>query len=367
MVLLVRGNTMPAYKDPKTGKWFCKFRYKNWQDNTVYKTKRGFSTKREAIEWETSFKLEVSGENNMPFSRFVEIYKSDRFPRLKESTRETKENIIDSHILPYFKNKKLNEIESRDIISWQNILLKYKDCNGKPYAMSYLKTIHNQLSAIFNHAIRFYDLKSNPASIVGNIGNTNEIKMNFWTLEEYKKFSDEMMEKPVFYYAFQVLYWSGIRLGEMLALTKEDIDLESKTISIDKTYQVVNKKELVTSPKTAKSNRTIIIPNFLVEEIKDFYEMLPPMETTQRIFCMVSKSSLHRNIKRGAEKASLKPIRVHDLRHSHVSLLIDMGFSAVSIADRVGHESINITFKYAHLFPKTQMEMAEQLNGLMED
>lgn len=77
---------------------------------------------------------------------------------------------------------------------------------------------------------------------------------------------------------------------------------------------------------------------------------------------LVTKYYLHHEMDRGAQAAGVKRIRIHDLRHSHVSLLIDMGFSATAIADRVGHESIDITYNYAHLFPSKQGEMADRLN-----
>ena len=91
--------------------------------------------------------------------------------------------------------------------------------------------------------------------------------------------------------------------------------------------------------------------------------MIYDIQDTDRLF-MLSKNSLLRKLKNIAKKAGVKPIRVHDLRHSHISLLIELGFSVVAIGDRVGHESSVITFRYAHMFPSTQMEMAEKLNEL---
>lgn len=87
------------------------------------------------------------------------------------------------------------------------------------------------------------------------------------------------------------------------------------------------------------------------------------LKKKDRIFT-VTKSYLHHEMDRGAKAAGVKRIRIHDLRHSHISLLIDMGFSAVAIADRVGHESIEITYRYAHLFPSKQKEMANRLGDL---
>ena len=169
------------------------------------------------------------------------------------------------------------------------------------------------------------------------------------------------MDKPRSYYAFEILYWCGLRVGELLALTSNDIDLDKGTITVNKSYQRLKGKDLITSPKTAKSNRVVKIPRFLCDELGDYIKMQYSLKPTDRLF-EVTKSYLHREMDRGSKAAGVKRIRVHDLRHSHVSLLIEMGFSAVAIADRVGHESIEITYRYAHLFPSTQNEMAERLD-----
>ena len=156
-------------------------------------------------------------------------------------------------------------------------------------------------------------------------------------------------------------YWCGIREGELLALTPADFDFEAGTVRISKSYQRLHGKDVITTPKTKKSNRTIKMPNFLCDEMKDYLGMLYGGKKKDRIFT-ITKSYLHHEMDRGAKEAGVKRIRIHDLRHSHISLLSDMGFSAVAIADRVGHESIEITYRYAHLFPSKQTEMADKLD-----
>ncbi|HIX37855.1 MAG TPA: site-specific integrase, partial [Candidatus Blautia pullistercoris] len=230
-----------------------------------------------------------------------------------------------------------------------------------PYSPTYLKTLHNQLSAIFNHGVRYYGLKSNPAAIAGNMGSEKHKEMLFWTKEEYLKFADAMMDKPRSFYAFEVLYWCGIREGELLALTPADFNFEKGTLSITKSYQRLKGRDVITDPKTPKSVRVIQMPQFLTEEIHDYVKSLYKIQPDQRMFDM-TKHYLHHEMDRGAKEAGVKRIRIHDLRHSHVSLLIEMGFSALAIADRVGHESIDITYKYAHLFPSKQKEMAQRLD-----
>lgn len=177
------------------------------------------------------------------------------------------------------------------------------------------------------------------------------------------QFSEVMMDKPVSFYAFEMLYWCGIRLGELLALTPEDFDFQNRKLRINKSYQRIKGQDVITEPKTKKSNRTIEMPDFLCEEMQDYLRMLYDQKSDERIFT-ISKSYLHHEMDRGVKETGLKRIRIHDLRHSHVSLLIELGFSAVAIADRVGHESIEITYRYAHLFPSKQAEMANKLSEL---
>ena len=354
---------MAVYKNEETGTWYVMTRYTDWTGARKQKCKRGFKTKREAQEWERTFEQQTTSDLDMTFEAFIELYKKDMLARLKENTWLTKENIINTKILPYFGKRKINEITTKDIIAWQNELLAYRDEKKKPFSQTYLKTVHNQLSAIFNHAVRFYDLRSNPAAKVGNMGSEEHAEMLFWTKEEYQKFSEVMMDKPISFYAFEMLYWCGIREGELLALTPADFDFEKQTVRINKSYQRLHCEDVITTPKTKKSNRTIKMPQFLCEEMQECISMMYGIKKKDRIFT-ITKSYLHHEMDRGSKAAGVKRIRIHDLRHSHISLLIDMGFSAVAIADRVGHESIEITYRYAHLFPSKQNEMADQLNDL---
>ena len=138
------------------------------------------------------------------------------------------------------------------------------------------------------------------------------------------------MDKPVSFYAFEMLYWCGIREGELLALTPADFDFEKQTVSITKSYQCINRQDVITEPKTPKSNRVVKMPDFLSDEIQDFIDQLYVIGENDRLF-EITKSYLHHEMDRGSKIAGVKRIRIHDLRHSHISLLIEMGFSAVSI------------------------------------
>lgn len=352
---------MAVYKDKATGMWRVVFRYVNWKGERKQTQKRGFLTKRDAQKWEREQMLKNSSSLDMTFGSFFEIYEADKRQRLKENTWESKSYVMRTKILPYFENRKIAEIEPKDIIAWQNELLAYRDEKGVSYSTTYLKTIHGQLSTIFNHAVRYYHLPCNPAQKAGTMGTEEHKEMSFWTKEEYLKFAEEMMDKPVSYYAFEMFYWCGIREGELLALTPADFDFERQTLTINKSYQRLKGRDVITSPKTPKSNRTIKMPKFLCEEMEEYLNSLYGIQTNERIF-QISKSYLHHEMDRGAKAAGVKRIRIHDLRHSAISLLIEMGFSALAIAERVGHESIDITYRYAHLFPTKQTEMAEKLN-----
>lgn len=315
---------MPVYKNKDNGTWYVMTQYTDWKGERKPKCKRGFATKREAQDWEQKFQQQSSGDLDMPFSAFVEIYCREQQPRLKESTWQTKENIIQQKILPYFKDRKINEITTKDVRAWQNEMLAYRNEENKPYSSSYLKTLHNQLSAIFNYAVRFYDLRSNPASKAGNMGSEERKEMLFWTKEEYQKFSEVMMDKPLSYYAFQMLYWTGIREGELLALTPADFDFEKGTVKISKTYQRLKGQDVITSPKTKKSNRTVQMPDFLCTEIQEFFGMQYGLKKKDRVFT-VTKSYLHHEMDRGAKEAGVKRIRIHDLRHSHDCAILLVG------------------------------------------
>lgn len=188
---------MAAFKNEKNGTWYVQFRYTDWKGEQQQKLKRGFATKREAQEWERAFLTEKKADVTMPFKTFVELYEKDVRPKLKENTWLTKEHIIKTKILPYFEQKRLCDITAKDVIAWQNEIRKEINSSGKSLSQGYLKTIHNQLSALFNHAIRIYGLKLNPAATVGNMGKEERKEMDFWTVEEYTKFSNEMMDKPV--------------------------------------------------------------------------------------------------------------------------------------------------------------------------
>ena len=333
------------------------YRYTDWQGKRRKSTKRGFATKREAEEWLRNFLITQKADFYMKFADFWKMYCADMETRLREHTMRTKKYIVELKILPYFGNKRVNDITAADIRQWQNELIKMG------YSPTYLKTINNQLSAIFNYAVRYYDLKSNPCAKAGSMGKSKAEEMDFWTGEEFRKFIDSVMNKRLSYMAFMILYWTGMRLGELLALNPKDVDLEKRTISITKSYQRLGKKDVITPPKTSKSKRVITIPEFLAADIKDYMDSLYDLQEDDRLF-PITKYYLEHEMQRGIKESGVKRIRVHDLRHSHASMLIELGFSPLEIANRLGHEKVETTLNtYAHLYPNKQTKLAERLDS----
>ena len=308
---------MAVYKEDKTGTWRVIYRYTDWNGERKQTQKRGFKTRREAQAWEHEQLNKKNADLDMKFKSFVELYTADVKTRLKENTWATKEHIIRTKLEPYFGKHKMCAITPQQIITWQNELINYRDEQGKAYSPVYLKTVNNQLSAIFNHAVKYYNLRENPCKKAGSMGKKKNREMQFWTKEEYLKFAGAMMDKPLSYYAFEMLYWCGLREGELLALTPSDFDFEKRTVSITKSYQRLNGQDLITTPKTEKSNRVITMPKFLSDEIQDYLKMLYDIEPDARMFT-VTKSYLYREMERGAKEAGVKRIRVHDLRHPYV-------------------------------------------------
>ena len=351
---------MPAYKDEKTGKWFAKFYYTNWQGIKKQKWKRGFATKKEALGFERDFLEKQSANPDMTFQNLYEIYMEDMAARLKQSTLLTKKTVLQTHILPFFGSKPINEIKASDVRRWQAKLMS----SPNNYSQTYLKKINTELNSIINYAKRFYDLNTNPCGKAGTIGKAKAEEMDYWTYDEYIAFREGVKDKSLSYICFEVLYWTGIREGELLALSPADIDLDNKTISINRTYQRIEGKDVFTSPKTRKSKRKIPIPDFLCQELSDYIQSRYMLDADERLF-PVTKSYLSHEMIRGCKNTGVKKIRIHDIRHSHASLLINQGCDALMLADRLGHEKVSTTLNtYSHLFPHKQQELVHSLESL---
>ena len=351
---------MPVYKDKNNGTWFCKFYYRDWCGFSRQKWKRGFMTKKEAQMYERNFLQRQTVSPDILFENLYYAYLEEMSARLKYSTIITKRNICETKILPFFGKKPVNEIRAADIRKWQNYLLESK----RGYSKTYLKNINNQLSAIINFARKYYNLETNPCEQAGSIGTSKVDGMQCWTLEEFLAFRKGIQDREESQICFDVLYWTGMREGELLALSERDIDFEKKEIAINKSYQRLERRDVITTPKTKKSKRRVSIPDFLCKELME-YMRGPCYDKRSDRFFPFSKAFLNYEMQRGCRNTGVKKIRVHDIRHSHVSLLIDQGFDALVIADRVGHENVSTTLNtYAHLFPNKQRPLVSSLENM---
>ena len=308
---------MSVTKDGDTGRWMSQIRVTDWTGKTIHKKKRGFATKKEALQWERDFISQSTGSLGMTFGDFIALYVKDMEHRLKPSTVASKKWLIDLKVTPFFKKIPLNEIKPTHVRQWQNPLTSYRDESGKPYSQTYLKCINNQLTAILNYAVKYYGLKENPCHKAGSMGKKHADEMLFWTRQEFQTFIEAMKDRSASYAVFMTLYFTGIREGELLALTPSDIDFEKKTLTVNKSYQRLGKEDIITTPKTPKSIRTIPIPDGLCNCLQEYMSHCYGLQKDDRLF-PYTKSFLYHEMEYGCKASGVKRIRVHDIRHPYV-------------------------------------------------
>lgn len=349
---------MPAYKDKERGTWYASFYYTDWQGSRKLKKKRGFARKKDAEQYEREFLHKEAGNCDMTFASMVDIYMDDMRGRLRESTMGTKENIIEKWVKPTFGPRKLGEITPSMVRRWQSEIL------ASDLSPTYAKTIHNQLSAIFNYACRYYGLKDNPARQAGSMGEKRANTKHFWTPENFEMFIGFVPQYPA-RVGLATLFWTGLRIGELLALTPADIDLQAGTISVSKSFQLIHGREVVTAPKTEKSRRVVPLPSRMVEALKTYEKSFYDLQPTDRLFPF-TKSYFHKQMEAGCRASKMEKIRLHDLRHSHASMLIHMGVPILLVSERLGHENVETTLQtYGHLYPTQTTEALERMDSMM--
>lgn len=362
-----RGKTMPVYKDEERNTFYVKTYYTDYTGTKHQKMKRGFKLQRDAKEWERAFLEKMQGSPGMTFQSLSELYLEDKQAHTKKITYETKKNRIKVWILPYFNKQKINEISAADIRKWQTDLKEAKNANGKPLSPGYMQNLVTELSSIFNFAVRFYSLSVNPCHVAGNTVGKKTRSLNFWTKEEFDQFIATFDRHSPYYTAFLMLYYCGMRIGELEALTVDDVDLENNVVHITKTYHLIHGQGVVTTPKTQKAIRDITIPPFLSAAIREYEKHIYGITGDMQLFTP-SHSTYARQLAEHTKAAGVHRIRLHDLRHSHASLLIELGFSALLVSERLGHENVSTTLNiYSHLFPSKQSEVADKLEKLCKD
>ncbi len=351
---------MPTYKNAKRGTWYCKFNYRDIYGEVQQKKREGFKTQREAKAYEVEYINKAHASVTMTFNSLVELYMEDCQKRLKPTTLASKTSQLNNMILPYFGNMPLNTIEATTIRKWQNDLLSSEN-NYKP---TYLMTINKQLSAIFNFAVKYYKLPNNPVRLCGSIGKNKADDMMFWTTDEFNTFIEVMDDKLITKVMYNILFYTGMRVGELLALTLNDFDFDNQTININKSFTHLQGKDYILEPKTPKSKRVVTVPPFITEMLQTYVTKLYGYEPHQRLFD-ISLGMLHHEMRRGCKLTGVKKIRIHDLRHSHASLLIELGFPPLLISERLGHENIQTTLQtYSHLYPNKHNTVADKLQEI---
>lgn len=348
---------MASYYDKNTKTWYCKFYYADWTGRRRQKMKRGFSTKKESAAWERMFLETQQGTPDMTFQVLYHLYIEDMKKRLKASTLTGRKYRIERRILPYFKDKPINQIIPADIRQWQNTILQ------SDLSESYQRALNDLLSILFNYGVKYYNLPTSPCKAADPIGKAHTKQVNFWTQEEFRSFI-QYVKKPDCKTAFIILYYTGLRCGELLALTNADIDLTNAVLSVSKTYRRDGGKDIITSPKTANSVRTVTLPPFVVDSLREYLKTIYNLTDDTRIFPFTYRR-LDTSMKNACVKSGVKKIRLHDVRHSHVSLLIEMGFSSFLIAERIGDTVDMVNNIYGHLYPNRHREVADTLQQIV--
>ena len=350
---------MPAYKEKGEKTWQARFYYTDYTGTRKQKRKRGFLTKGAAQAYEREFALKSVRSCDMLFSSLYDLYIEDMSHRIRETTIDTKKSVANKWILPYFGKKKICDIAAVDIRTWQNKLTSYTNPKGKSLSQTYLRTIHAQMSATMNYAVKFYKLPINPCQPAGTIGSSTADAMKIWTVTQFQSFV-VLIHREDYRLIFNLLFWGGFREGEALAFYSEDLTDEDK-IHIDKNFYRKKGKDIIGLPKTDNSYRDVPIPAWLAKDYRNYCKRLYGLKPGERIFSF-TKDALADQMAYYSAKAGLERIRIHDLRHSSASLLIEYGATMVLVAERLGDTIAVIERTYAHLYPGKQEDIITRIS-----
>lgn len=336
--------------------------------------KRGFSTAEEAKEWERTFLLKATNEvkNDTTFSDLYNAYKDAKLSKIKKNSMYKVDLLVNAHLIPYWGNIKLADINNRKIEIWQNELLNKTYYSSKEkkkvkYMNSHLETIQSRFKSILKYGITKGYITDARMTMFDIAKRSEEMKeeMLFWQPEEFMAFIKEVGQLR--YYAFfNTLYWCGLRIGEALALTWKDVDLSKRIIKVRKSYSKHGR--IISTPKTENSIRDILIPEMCLDALYKHREAhTKTIGYNENRFVFDFEKPLDDNsiryVKNSAcKKSGVKQIRIHDFRHSHVSLLINLGFNPFDIAKRLGHTVEMVNNVYGHWFTDAQQNMVDKLD-----
>lgn len=344
---------MAIYKDDKRGTWYFIIRIEGINGKVKQVKRRGFKTKKEAKLAEAELSLTPPTAEDMTFADLTDKYLKWYEKRRKESSIAKVDGIIRIHLLPYFANTKVSKITSGMVFDFQDLLMNKRSANT-------LLSIHTRLSAIFDFGIKHHGLNDNPAKRAGNFDVQVEKRMDFWELFEFKRFIKYVFELK-YKVLFMTLYFSGLRKGELLALTWNDIDFKSKTIDVNKT----DHNRIVTTPKTKASIRKLLMPQQVLDLLAELKKETKAKDT-HNVFGefndSLSTTTLDNKFAAYVKASGVQKIRLHDFRHSHASYLINKGYNALMVAKRLGHSDVAMTLNtYSHLYPSSQEKAVEEM------
>lgn len=347
---------MSVSYDEKYKTWTIEFHYKDFQGNRKHSKRRGFKLKRDAQKAEQEMLAFYSTQADMLFSAMYDHYITDFKARTKKpSTVATKEGQFTHAILPYFGNLKLSEITPAHVRDWQNKIMQ-------KYAATTQKQIHGQLSALFNYAMKFYGLPQNPARIAGSIGEFKANSSDFWTVEEFNA-AMEFAPEP-YKTAFTLFFYAGLRRGELLALNVGDYDPATNAITVSKSLERVKGVNHIGEPKNKQSIRAVTIPASVAAMLDKYISTLYEPTPEEPLWPTLTGDHLAYRLEQAAKKAEVKKIRLHDLRHSHAAMLIDLDVNILAISKRLGHKDIKTTLNiYGHLYKEHAEEIAQKLEN----
>lgn len=374
MIYKVRRNLkMPVYYNADKKTWYAMFYAKDYKGvNKKYK-KTGFKKKKEAQEYEYEFKKKISKSVNMSFNSLYELYFEDYKKRHKPTAINTVETFFRLHILPFFDNIEISKITSYMIREWQNEMLEKKNENGKLFSENSKANIYAALKSMFNWAAKYQGLNENPCKNLGAFGSKkNRSEMKIWSVDDFNRFINLLeiknKEKNGKYtdsiIIFKILFWTGLRIGEVLALTFDDIDLKEKFIDVNKTISHINKKDYITTPKTLGSVRKVILPENLISDLELYFSKFEKQKISksERIFNL-KKSQLRYILEKCSIQAEVEKIRLHDFRHSHASYLLFIQADITAISKRLGHDNLQTTINtYSHLYKDANKQLMKKLN-----
>lgn len=355
---------MPVYIDKKTKKYYVEI-YTTINAKAIRKKKRGFEKKKDAQIWEREFLTNITYNPKMNAETLFNKYIEEKRIRWKEKTYLHRKYIINGVLIPYFKNKTIENITAKDILKFQNYLLE----NG--YSLAYIYAIEKLLSSIYTFICTYHNIKENVMKKIKKIGkNTKQNNERVWNEEKFdtlitylKNTKHKSVNTDGLIAVFSTLFYTGMRSGELFALTWKDIDFENKTVNITKTLFRRSGKDIITPPKTENSIRIITIPDNLVMILKKYKETVYSPTESSRVFSWISPSTLSHTFRNWSKKANLPEIRLHDLRHSHATVLLSKGAPIGAISKRLGHSNISVTLNtYSHVLKEDNDKLMDILN-----